>query len=127
MDIATRKLRYTKPYSVEASRPYGIEEAPDGTVWIAHFGTNMISEVDPETMAVTEYKVPAEDALPRRITVLRNGDVYYGDFARSTPGLVRSGEGFVKEWAFPKGDIEAAPYLRVFPISSPICKLQTFL
>jgi virginiamycin B lyase len=111
MDIATRELRYTKPYSVEASRPYGIEEAPDGKLWIAHFGTNMISEVDPETMAVTEYKMPAEDARPRRITVLSNGDVYYGDFARSTLGLVRSGEGFVKEWAFPKGDIEAEPYL----------------
>jgi len=111
MDIETREFRYTEPFSVEASRPYGIEMAPDGTLWVAHFGTNMVSEIDPGTMEVTEYRMPSDDALPRRITVLSNGDVYYGDFARGTLGLVRSGEGFVTEWDMPRGDMEPEPYL----------------
>jgi virginiamycin B lyase len=38
--------------------PYGIQMAPDGTLWVAFNGTNKIGAVNPDTMAIRYYEVP---------------------------------------------------------------------
>jgi len=93
----------------DRARPYGIDIAPDGTVWVALFGTNKLAEVDPGTLALTEHELPNADARPRRLGVLDNGHIYYTDYARGYLGHFDPASGDVEEWEMPSGS-GARPY-----------------
>ncbi len=100
----------TWPTPTPDADPYGIWPAPDGTLWVALFGTNKIAQIDPgQPAAMREVVLPSSDARPRRIAVDSRGFVYYTDFARGRLGRYDPAAGQFREWPSPSGD-GAAPY-----------------
>ncbi len=95
--------------SVRRARPYGIALDPSGAPWVALFGTNRVARVDPATMRMREYTLPAADARPRRIEVTPDGMVWYVDHQRGTLGRLDPPSGEVREWPAP-GGATARPY-----------------
>src|SRR5690606_1799450 len=93
----------------ERARPYGIVVAPDGTPWVAAFGTNKLVAVDPQTLALREYALPRENARPRRLAVTTDGAVWYVDYAGGHLGRLDRATGDVEEWVMPGGE-GARPY-----------------
>jgi len=91
------------------ARPYGIDIASDGTVWVVLFGTNKLAEIDPNTLELTEHALPDEGARPRRVGILDNGHVYYTDYARGYLGRFDPSSGMFEEWEMPSGS-GARPY-----------------
>ncbi len=91
------------------ARPYGIKMAPDGTPWIVLLGTNKLASVDPQTLALTEYEIPAGGARPRRLEVTSDGRVWYADYGRGYLGMYDPAAGSFKEWAMPSG-ANSRPY-----------------
>ncbi len=64
------------------SRPYGIKIADDGTVWVARNGNGGgLYKVDPDTMALTEYRLPGEDSTTRRFDIAENGMIWLDNSA----------------------------------------------
>ncbi|RMD88322.1 MAG: lyase [Alphaproteobacteria bacterium] len=91
------------------ARPYGIKIGPDGTVWVALFGTSKLASIDPETLLLTEHSLPDTGARPRRLEVLDDGQIYYVDYARGMLGHYDPQTAEVEEWAMPSG-AGARPY-----------------
>lgn len=85
------------------ARPYGIRIAPDGTPWIAMFGTNKLASVDPATMTLTEHEIPHAEARPRRLEITPDGRIWYSDYARGKIGRFDPESGDFAEWALPSG------------------------
>jgi len=66
------------------ARPYGMDDAPDGHLWIALFGTNKLGEVDPANPSMLiEHVLPNAASRPRRLVVDKEGRVWYGDSPRA--------------------------------------------
>ncbi|MFP4537891.1 MAG: hypothetical protein ACLFPA_06270 [Dichotomicrobium sp.] len=93
----------------DSARPYGIRIAPDGTPWVALFGTNKLASVDPETLELSEHTLPPEGALPRRLEITEDGRIWYSDYARGRIGRYDPESGEFAEWELPSGD-DSAPY-----------------
>ena len=91
------------------ARPYGIVEAPDGTIWVAEFGTNKLLRVDPESMDLEEVPLPRETARPRRLQPTSDGRIWYVDYADGMLGAYDPDAGSFEEWALPRGP-ESRPY-----------------
>jgi virginiamycin B lyase len=92
------------------AKPYGMWPAPDGTLWIALFGTNKIAQLNPESPAtLVEVTLPAGGARPRRIAVDLTGNVYYTDHDRGFLGRWDPATKQHKEWASP-GGARSNPY-----------------
>jgi virginiamycin B lyase len=87
---------------------YGMRPAPDGSVWIAMLGTNVLGRVDTATGAIKPYKLPNAGARPRRLQVAPDGMVYYTDYERGYLGRLDPKSGQVKEWKSPSDG--AGPY-----------------
>jgi virginiamycin B lyase len=81
--------------------------AHDGSIWIAHLGTNKLGRVDPATGKLREFVLP-EGARPRRLQVGGDGTVWYTDYGRGYLGALDPRTGKVREWRSPGGD--AGPY-----------------
>ncbi|MFK8053796.1 MAG: lyase [Woeseiaceae bacterium] len=91
------------------SRPYGIKMAPDGDVWVVLFGTHKLLHIDAGTLERTEIPLPRETARPRRIEILSDGSIWYGDYAGGRLGRYLPSTGEFKEWLMPQGE-GARPY-----------------
>ena len=61
--------------------PYGIDVAPDGTVWAARLYANDLAHIDPETDEITMIPFPYNG--PRRLRVDADGDVWIVAFQDS--------------------------------------------
>ena len=61
--------------------PYGIDVAPDGTVWAARLYANDLAHIDPETDKITMIDFPYNG--PRRLRVDADGDVWIVAFQDS--------------------------------------------
>lgn len=85
------------------ARPYGIVIDRSGTAWFNEFGTNAIGAVDPKTMKLKEYRLPAERARGRRIQLMPDGGVWYVDYGRGTLARLDPKSGAVEEWQTPGG------------------------
>lgn len=85
------------------TRPYGIALDSKGRPWLDLFGTNRIAMVDPATMTVKEYSLPAADAHPRRIAITSDDQVYWGDYTRGFLGHLDPRTGKIDEVALPAG------------------------
>jgi virginiamycin B lyase len=83
--------------------------APDGSIWVALFGTNKLGQIDASTGALTEVPLPQTGARPRRLVVDRTGTVYYSDFARGYLGSYNPKTHAFHEWLSP-GGTSSAPY-----------------
>ena len=60
-------------------RPYGMQVAADGTIWVAYNGTNKLGALDPDTMEVRYFEVPDEASRIRRLGLTSDGMVWYGN------------------------------------------------
>jgi virginiamycin B lyase len=83
--------------------PYGIQMAPDGTLWVAFNGTNKIGSVNPDSLAIRYYEIPNAATRIRRLGLTRDGMVWYGNFTGGTLGRLDPKTGQTKEWASPSG------------------------
>jgi virginiamycin B lyase len=101
----------TKLWTVPINRalPYGMVNAPDGSIWVALFGINKLGRIDPETGALREFALPEGGARPRRLVVDESGVVWYTDFARGYLGSYNPKTGVFKESLSP-GGTSSAPY-----------------
>lgn len=63
LDPATGRIRLLALPTPRA-RPYGMALAPDRRIYVVEFGTNGIAVVDPATLAVREFKLPASARGP---------------------------------------------------------------
>lgn len=88
--------------------PYGIQVAADGTLWVAHNGTNKISAVHPDTLAIRYYEVPDSASRIRRLGFTTDGMVWYGN-SRGRIGRLNPATGEIKEWQSPSGPT-SSPY-----------------
>jgi virginiamycin B lyase len=105
------RTREAKVWTVPTSRalPYGMVNAPDGSIWVAMFGTNKLGRIDGESGALREITLPEGGARPRRLVVDETGMVWYSDFARGYLGSYNPKNGAFKEWLSP-GGTSSAPY-----------------
>jgi virginiamycin B lyase len=90
-------------------RPYGIQVATDGTVWLAYNGTNKLGALNPETLEVKYYTVPDERSRIRRLGLTSDGMVWYGNSTMGKIGRLNPATGEIKEWNSPSGP-ESHPY-----------------
>jgi virginiamycin B lyase len=88
--------------------PYGIQVGPDGTLWVAHNGTNKVSSVHPDTLAIRFYEVPNTASRIRRLGFTSDGMVWYGN-SIGRIGRLNPTTGEIKEWASPSGPT-SSPY-----------------
>ncbi len=88
------------PSPTRDSRPYGIVVDPSGRPFFDEFNTNKIGTIDPSTMAIKEYTLPAQ-ARPRRIAVTSDGIIWYGDFMQGRLGRLDPRTGNVREFVLP--------------------------
>ncbi len=61
--------------------PYGIDVAPDGSVWFARLYADDIGRIDPETLALKMYSTPL--AAPRRLRADAQGRIWIAAFSES--------------------------------------------
>jgi virginiamycin B lyase len=81
------------------ARPYGMDDAPNGHLWIALFGTNKLGEVDPANPSMLiEHVLPNAASRPRRLAVDSEGRVWYGDYSRDRLGRFNPATKEFREW-----------------------------
>jgi virginiamycin B lyase len=90
-------------------RPYGIQYGPDGSLWIAHNGTNKISRMDPDTMAIRYYEVPDARTRIRRLDLDSNGIVWFVNSTLGKIGRLDPDSGAIRQWDSPSGP-DSHPY-----------------
>jgi virginiamycin B lyase len=105
LDPATGELKevQTEP------RPYGIQVAANGTVWVAYNGTNKIGAMDPETLDVRYYEIPNAESRIRRLGLDSKGFVWYVNGTQGKVGRLDPATGDVMEWDSPSG-ARSQPY-----------------
>src|SRR6202171_4074977 len=88
--------------------PYGIAINSKGVPFFCEFGTNKMAKIDPQTMAITEFKLP-EGVRPRRMAIDAEDKIYFTDYEGGDLGVVAPSTGAVKMWAF-AGGTSSGPY-----------------
>jgi len=84
-------------------RPYGIQVAEDGTVWVAYNGTNKIGALDPDSMEVKYYEVPNERTRIRRLSLDSEGMVWFVNSTMGKLGRLNPATGEIRQWDSPSG------------------------
>ena len=90
------------------ARPYGIIVNSQGLLWVAYNGSNKLASIDPKTKEVREYPTPTPASRIRRLDVLKDDTIFYGD-SRGYLGRFDPKTGTFKEWPSPSGPA-ASPY-----------------
>jgi virginiamycin B lyase len=109
LDPATGDIR-TVEVTAPKSRPYGIKVSPvDGAPWFACNARPCIVRIDPATMALTEVRVPGDNATVRRLDFDRDGTIWYVNSGEGRLGRYRPKTGEIKEWPSPSGP-KSHPY-----------------
>ena len=93
------------------ARPYGVIVNSQDVPWVAYNGSNKLARIDPATLAVREYATPTPDSRIRRLDVLRDDTIFYGD-SRGYLGRLDPKTGAFKEWPSPSG-ANSSPYALV--------------
>lgn len=91
------------PVPTPRARPYGIEVAPDGTIWAVEFTGNNIVEINPKTGAVREIPHPgsADDPGTRRMALDSKGNVWLGEHEWGSVGMYNPRTRAWKSWRAP--------------------------
>jgi virginiamycin B lyase len=97
-----------KPVPTEHALPYGILITSQGVPVFCEFGSNKIASINPQTMAIKEYKLP-ENVRPRRIARTANDAIYFTDYQSGHLGRLDMATGAVKLWDSPGGP-QSEPY-----------------
>jgi virginiamycin B lyase len=66
LDPSTGRMILAKSPTLHAV-PYGIVVTQNNVPFFCEFGTNKLASIDPNTMKIREYNLPAASARPRRI------------------------------------------------------------
>jgi virginiamycin B lyase len=93
------------------ARPYGIIVNSQGVPWVCYNGSNKLASIDPTTLAVREYATPTPESRIRRLDLLRDDTIFYGD-SRGYLGRFDPKTGAFKEWPSPSG-ANSSPYALV--------------
>jgi virginiamycin B lyase len=109
LDPKSGRMTLTKSPTPHAV-PYGIVVLQNNMPIFCEFGTNKLATIDPRTMTIHEYPLPATSARPRRIVLAPDGTIFYTDYARGYLGHFDPAAGkLLKEWASP-GGADSEPY-----------------
>ncbi len=84
-------------------RPYGIQVAGNGVVWVAFNGTNKIGAVDPDTLAIKYYEVPNERTRIRRLAIDSAGIIWFVNSTLGKIGRLDPETAEIKQWDSPSG------------------------
>ena len=74
-------VAYEAPSGLKTGKkviPYGFAISGDGTVWFAENGVNGVGRLDPATGKIDEFQVPIQGAVPRKVGVDSNGNIWVG-------------------------------------------------
>jgi virginiamycin B lyase len=107
LDPSSRAIKFVDVPTPRAL-PYGMVIDSKGVPFFCEFGSNKITRVDPSTMQLHEFTLPA-GARPRRLALANDATIYYSDFARGYLGRLDTTNGSVKEWPSP-GGAQSHPY-----------------
>jgi virginiamycin B lyase len=107
LDPKTGKIQL-KDVPTERANPYGIQVNSKGVPIFCELGVNKMASIDPKTMAIKEYTLPAS-ARPRRLAIAADDTVYFTDFKSGHLGVLNTSTGAVKMYASPGGP-ESNPY-----------------
>ena len=91
------------------ANPYGIAVDQEGTIWVAHNGTNKVAAVDPETLEIRFYDLPDPASRVRRLGITSDGMVWYGNSTMGRIGRLNPETGEIREWDSPSGP-DSHPY-----------------
>ena len=94
-----------------SARPYGIILNSQGVLWVAYNGAGKLASIDPKTMELKEYPMPSSETRVRRLDVLKDDTIFYGD-GRGYLGRFDPKTGAFKEWPSPSG-ATSQPYALV--------------
>jgi virginiamycin B lyase len=110
LNTGTEKVRIVRTSATDAERtnPYGIILDSEGRPYFDLFATNKIGTIDPATMALRTFDLPA-GAKPRRIARTADGAIWYTDYARGFLGRLDPRTGKVDEYPNPSG-ARSLPY-----------------
>ena len=97
-----------KEVPTESALPYGIQINSKGVPIFCELGTNKMGSIDPRTLAITEYTLPAS-ARPRRLAIAADDTVYFTDFRSGYLGVLNTTTGAVQMYGSP-GGAESNPY-----------------
>jgi virginiamycin B lyase len=87
LDLASGEAE-VYPLSAGNTGPYGIWPAPDGSLWVALFGTNRLAHItsDASPPGLEEHVLPEPSSRPRRLAVDAAGRVWFTDYPRRALG-----------------------------------------
>lgn len=88
---------------VANSKPYGIKEAADGTIWWACNGAPCLFSMNPDTMELKEYKLLLAGTTVRRLDIAEDGMIWYVNSGKGQIGRLNPKTGELKEWPSPSG------------------------
>lgn len=85
------------------ARPYGIQVAPDGTIWAVEFLGGKIIQLNPKTGALKEYSHPrvADDPGMRRMALDASGRVWFSEHEFGGLGMFDPRAQSWKSWRAP--------------------------
>ena len=88
----------------QRSQPYDIKFDREGTtLWVACNARPCLLKVDPNTLAITEVKLPDPKTTVRRLDIAPDGIVWYVNSGAGKLGRLNPKTGEIKEWASPSG------------------------
>ena len=93
------KMVKTKP----GAKPYGVKFDPQGTPWVSCNGSPCLYKVDPQSMELTEIKLPLPGTTVRRIDIAPDGKVWYVNSGKGRIGVHDPKTGENTEWNSPSG------------------------
>ncbi len=88
---------------VNDSKPYGIKEAADGSIWWSCNGAPCLFKMDPVTMELKEYKLPLGGTTVRRLDIAEDGTIWYVNSGKGRIGKLDPKTGQATEWDSPSG------------------------
>ena len=90
--------------SEQRSQPYDIKFDREGTtLWVSCNARPCLLKVDPNTLAITEVKLPHPRTTVRRLDIAPDGIVWYVNSGAGRLGRVDPKTGDIKEWDSPSG------------------------
>ncbi|GIW41736.1 MAG: hypothetical protein KatS3mg076_2313 [Candidatus Binatia bacterium] len=92
---------------VDLPVPYGIDVAPDGSVWFSQLNEHRIGRIDPDTFEVEMFETPFPG--PRRLRFDSRGNLWIPGFSSGVVARYEIRTGKFRSWKLPVPGVET-PY-----------------
>ena len=94
----------------QRTQPYDIKFDKEGTtLWVSCNARPCLLKVDPNTLAITEVKLPHPKTTVRRLDIAPDGIVWYVNSGAGRLGRLDPKTGAIREWDSPSGE-RSHPY-----------------